>query len=164
MDNGMLLVGKHSYGLENLTIDVYKGSEAKVIIGKYCSIAPDVRLITGGIHPTDRISLFPFQAKWNLENKFKDGFPYAKGNIEIGHDVWICTGVTILSGVTVGHGAVLAAGCVVTKNVPPYAVVAGNPAKILRYRFSEDKITNLMENPWWDWSEEKIKEEFIYKK
>lgn len=83
--------------------------------------------------------------------------PYTKGTIEIGNDVWIGTSAVILSGVKIGHGAVVAAGSLVTKNIPPYAIVGGNPAKIIKYRFNEDKIKELLEMNWWDWSEEKIK-------
>jgi acetyltransferase-like isoleucine patch superfamily enzyme len=83
--------------------------------------------------------------------------PYSKGIIEIGNDVWIGTSAIILSGVKIGHGAVVAAGSIVTKSVPPYAIVGGNPAKIIKYRLSEEKIEELLEMKWWDWSEEKIK-------
>lgn len=155
---GMLIVGKHTYGVNNLDIQTYYGSEAKVNIGKYCSIGPNITIITGGIHPTNWISTFPFRAKWNLLGKFEDGMPCTKGSIEIGNDVWIGSGVTILSGVNVGHGAVLATGALVTKDVPPYAMVGGNPAKTFRYRFDEKKIIKLLEIKWWDWEEIKIKE------
>lgn len=157
LKNKILNVGKHTYGLSNLTVDVYRGSEAKVYIGSYCSISTDVRLITGGIHPVNWVSTFPFRHKWNMENKLKDGMPYTKGDIEIGHDVWIGTGVTIMSGVKVGHGAVLAAGAMVTKDVPPYAIVGGMPAGIIKYRFSEEIIQKFLETAWWNWEEEKIK-------
>lgn len=157
LKNKVLNVGKHTYGISNLTVDVYRGSEARVFIGSYCSISTDVRLITGGIHPVDWVSTFPFRHKWNMENKLKDGMPYTKGDIEIGNDVWIGTGVTILSGVKVGHGAVLAAGAMVTKDVPPYAIVGGMPAGIIKYRFPEPVIQKFLETAWWNWEEEKIK-------
>src|SRR5690606_7035373 len=102
------------------------GSESKVKIGKYCSIGPNVQLITGGIHPVNRISTYPFRIKFDIPGKYRDGMPYSKGDIEIGNDVWIGSNVTILSGIMVSDGAVLAAGSMVTKNVPPYAIVGGN--------------------------------------
>lgn len=154
--SGILNIDKHTYYASNLRIDIYKGREAKVHIGKYCSIGPDVRIITGGIHPSDWISTFPFRSKWNLPNKFKDGMPTTKGDIIIGNDVWIGTGAILLSGVKIGNGAIIAAASVITKNVPAYAVVGGNPAKIIRFRFNEATILKLEELSWWDWEEEKI--------
>jgi acetyltransferase-like isoleucine patch superfamily enzyme len=159
--SGLLTVGKHTYGYENLLIDTYKGSEAKVHVGKYCSISKNVRLITGGIHPTDWVSTFPFRSKWNMDGKFKDGMPYTKGDINIGNDVWIGTGVTVLSGVTIGDGAIVATGAIVTKDVPPYALVAGIPAKVISYRFSNEIINKLLAIKWWNWEEEKIKQVLV---
>lgn len=154
--SGLLEIGAYTYGVHNLQIDVYKGSEIKVKIGKYCSLAPNINIITGGVHPVDRISTYPFRIQWKLPERYTDGMPYSKGDIVIGNDVWIGTGVTILSGVEVGHGAVLAAGAVISKNVPPYAVVAGNPAKVLRYRFEEEVIKEIIALKWWDWEKSKI--------
>lgn len=156
INKGLLIVGKQTYGINNLDIHVYQGSQAKVIIGKYCSIGPSVTIITGGIHPTDWVSTYPFRAKLNLKGKFEDGMPFTKGDIIIGNDVWIGTGVEILSGVTIEHGAVIATGSIVTKNVPPYAVVAGNPARIIRFRFEEEQIKHLLDLKWWDWDDERI--------
>lgn len=159
MKRNLLSIGKHTYGWENLTIDVYRGSEARVEIGHYCSIAPDVRIITGGMHPTHWVSSFPFKARWNLTGRFEDGCPYTKGDVVIGNDVWICAGVTILSGVKVGHGSVIGASSVVTKDVPPYAIVAGNPACVIRFRFDDERIRELLDARWWDWSEDRIRKE-----
>ena len=78
--------------------------------------------------------------------------------ITIGNDVWIAANVKIKQGVTIGDGAILATECFVTKDVPPYAMVGGNPAKIIRYRFTEKQIADLLEIKWWDWSDDKIKE------
>lgn len=158
IDKKSLIVGKHTYGINNLLIDEYKGSEAKVIIGSYCSIGPKVRLITGGYHPVDWVSTYPFKAKWKLEGAFTDGMPYTNGDINIKNDVWIGTDVIIMSGITIGNGAVIAAGSLVSSNVPDYAVVGGVPAKVVKYRFSKDAIEKLLEIKWWDWSESKIKE------
>lgn len=162
MQEGVLIVGDHTYGYNNLRIDIYKGSEAKVVIGKYCSIAKDVICITGGIHQIDVVSTYPFRIKFDLPGKYEDGMPYTKGDIVIGNDVWIGTGVTILSGVTIGHGAVIAAFAVVTKDVPPYAMVGGNPAKIIRFRFNDNKINILLEQKWWNWSADKLRNEINY--
>jgi acetyltransferase-like isoleucine patch superfamily enzyme len=151
---GLLEFGEHSYGTPK--IHSYEGSQAKVSIGKFCSIAPNVNIITGGIHPINNVSLFPFRIKWTLKGAFKDGIPSTNGPVIIGHDVWISTGVTILSGINIGHGAVIAAGALVTKDVPPFAVVGGNPAKIIRYRFSDEHIASLLRIAWWDWKKDKI--------
>ena len=156
INNNKLIIGSHSYGINNLNIHTYKGSESSIIIGKYCSLASDITIITGGIHPVDWVSTFPFRAKFDLEGKFEDGMPYTKGDIIIGNDVWIGTRVTILSGVTIGHGAVIAAGAMISKDVEPYAVVGGVPGKIIRFRFNEKQINLLLEIKWWDWTHERV--------
>jgi len=86
------------------------------------------------------------------------GAPDTKGDVEIGNDVWIGTEAFILSGVKIGNGAVIGARCVVSRDVPPYAIMVGNPARIARYRFSEDQIRDLLKIAWWDWPVAKIKE------
>ena len=158
LKNGILEVGLHTYGINNLSVLQNKGSLAKVIIGKYCSLASDITIITGGIHPTDWVALYPFRANWNLDGAFKDGMPQTRGDIKIGNDVWISTGVTILSGITIGDGAIVAANSLVTKDVPAYSISGGNPAKVIKYRFDKDIIRNLIELQWWNWDENKIKE------
>jgi len=152
----ILEVGLHTYGINNLNILQNRGSLAKVIIGKYCSLASDITIISGGIHPVDWVSTFPFRAKFDLEGKFEDGMPYTKGDIIIGNDVWIGTGVTILSGVTIGHGAIIAAGALISKDVEPYAIVGGVPGKIIHFRFNEKQINLLLEIKWWDWTHKRI--------
>lgn len=152
----ILTVGDHSYYASDLKIDTYKGSEAKVLIGKYCSVGPNVRIITGGIHQTEWVSTFPFRIKFDLLGKYEDGLPSTKGDVIIGIDVWIGTSVTILSGISIGHGAVISAGAVVTKNVLPYSIMGGIPAKIIKLRFSKEQISNLLRISWWDWPKDMI--------
>lgn len=156
IEQGWLSMGRHTYGLPK--IFVYQGSEAKVTIGNFCSIAPGVTFITGGIHPENWVSTYPFRINWNLDKAFKDGMPATKGDINIGSDVWIGTNALILSGVQVGDGAIIGANSVVTKNVPPFAIVAGNPAIIIRFRFDQNIIDNLLRIKWWDWNDEIILE------
>jgi acetyltransferase-like isoleucine patch superfamily enzyme len=147
---GLLEVGAFSYGIHHLDIHQYRGSENRVIIGRYCSIGPNVTLICGGNHPTAWVSTYPFRAKWQMTGAFGDGMPSSRGPIEIGSDVWIGTGATVLSGVSIGHGAVVAAGALVTRSVPAYAIVAGNPAVVVRLRFAEHIVHRLLESRWWD--------------
>lgn len=122
-------------------------------IGKYCSIAQEV-MIGLGIHPLHFKSTHPgFYAKsssyYGFEPTIKDPGPEYK-EVIVGNDVWIGTRAMILDGVTVGDGAVIAAGAVVTKDVPPYAIVGGVPAKVIKYRFPQEEIEKLLAEKWWD--------------
>ena len=155
IENGLLVIGRHTYGIPRIWS--YQGSERKVIIGPFCSIAPGVEMITGGIHPVDWVSNYSFRIQWRMEGAFGDGMPRSDGDIIIGSDVWLLTGATILSGVTIGHGAVVAARALVTRDVPPYAIVGGVPAKVIRYRFDPETIRKLLEIAWWEWDDAKIR-------
>lgn len=130
-----ITVGNGTYG----TLDVlfYRGENATLKIGHYCSIANNVTFLLGGEHNYKRISTYPFKAKF-----LNEGEAFHKGNIEIGDDVWIGYGATILSGVTIGQGAVIGAKSIVSKDVPPYAIYTGN--KVVKYRFSEEIIEKLL--------------------
>ncbi len=149
-----LTVGEFTYGIRRDSFPFYHPAD-RVEIGRFCSIADDVRFIFGE-HRTDAVSTFPFEAVCF------GGLPHAdarsKGPITVGHDVWIGAQATILSGVTIGHGAIIAAGAVVTRNVAPYAVVGGVPARLIRTRFKTDEIDALLALHWWDWPLEKIRE------
>lgn len=152
---GYLVIGEHSYGVPN--VHLYKGSESKVIIGKYCSLAPGVTFITGGIHPANWVSTYPFRSRWNLPGADRDGMPFTKGNIVVGSDVRIGTDAMILSGVTIGHGAIIAARAVVTRDIPAYAIAAGVPARVVSMRFDEQVVRRLLRVAWWEWDEAKIR-------
>lgn len=128
----LIEVGRFTYGY--LAV-VNAGRNHKLYIGDYCSIAYDVTFIVQGEHNMDRVSTFPYRVKILSEKTYE---AESKGDIIIGDDVWIGQGATILSGVRVGQGAVIAAGAMVTEDVPPYAIVAGMPAKIKKYRFSKE--------------------------
>jgi virginiamycin A acetyltransferase len=125
-------------------------SDSKISIGKYSSIADEVVIIAGGEHSKSWLSTFPFISRWKLD---VDDFPLSKGDINIGHDVWIGNGATILSGVSIGTGAIIGARAVVAKDVPPYGVVVGNPARVVKYRFSDEIIARLLKSEWWDLDE-----------
>ena len=130
----------------------------KLIIGKFCMIASGAKFImNGGNHLTEVISAYPFSVFGNGWEKAMEGksFPN-KGNIVIGNDVWIGHNATIMAGVTIGDGAIIATNATVTKDVAPYAIVGGNPAKEIRKRFDTATITKLIQLKWWNWDIEKI--------
>jgi hypothetical protein len=113
-------------------------------------------LFVFGEHRTDLVSTYPLRTLLTPDGRNHDATE--KGEIAIGSDVWIGTRAMILSGVTIGHGAVVAAGAVVTRDVPPYAIVAGVPARVLRYRFDADTIERLLAIAWWEWPDERVRE------
>lgn len=130
----------------------------KLIIGKFCMIASDATFImNGGNHLTEATSAYPFAifgGAW--QDAMKDKSYPTKGDTVIGNDVWIGHGATLMPGVKIGDGAIIATKAVVTKDVEPYTIVGGNPAKCIKKRFSEDIISKLLELQWWDWDIEKI--------
>ncbi len=165
----MMYVGRHTYGMEH--VKIRRWAEMKkhynLVIGHFCSIADDLEVYLGGNHYTHLISSFPFGIVGNAafprslqipENPNLNG-SYSKGDVVIGSDVWIGSHVTIMSGVRIGHGAVIAANSHVVKDVPDYAIVGGNPAKVIKYRFSPEQIAELLKIAWWDWPDEKINAE-----
>jgi len=145
-------IGPGSYG--PLEISSW-GEGAKLSIGAYCSFAEGVKVLLGGEHRSDWLTTYPFNVLWD-EGQDNAGHPRSKGDVTIGHDVWIGTDALILSGVTIGTGAIVGARAVVAKDVPPYAIVVGNPARMLRKRFDDETIAKLLQIAWWDWSRDKI--------
>ena len=129
-------VGRGTYGYINV---INHNSSSKIVIGNYCSIAPEVYFISGSDHRMDNISSYPYKVK--VLGEQQEGI--SKGSIFVRDDVWIGFRATILSGVEIGQGAVIAAGSVVTADVPPYAIVGGTPAKIIKYRFTPNIIRKL---------------------
>jgi len=163
----MKYLGKHSYyggitydgtsnPIENNAILLLFEEQADIYIGNFCSISSRVVIFLGGGHNIDWISGYPFDSPF-VDIPAKD-HKTTNGNVIIKNDVWIGFGATIMSGVTIGNGAVVAAESVVTKDVPDYAIVAGNPARVIKYRFSKDEIDTLLEISWWDWPDKYIVE------
>jgi acetyltransferase-like isoleucine patch superfamily enzyme len=113
-------------------------------------------MFLGGQHRSDWVSSYPFPDFIEQAREIRD-FRTTRGNVSIGNDVWLASGCTILSGVSVGDGAIVAARAVVARDVPPYAIVAGNPARIVRWRFSEDIRRDLLATQWWAWPEEEVR-------
>lgn len=130
----------------------------KLIIGKFCMIASDVTFImNGGNHLTDATTAYPFAIFGGAWQHAMEGKSYpSKGDTIIGNDVWIGHDATIMPGVQIADGAIIATKAVVTKDVEPYTIVGGNPAKPIRKRFSEATILKLLQLKWWDWDLEKI--------
>jgi acetyltransferase-like isoleucine patch superfamily enzyme len=149
-----LTVGRGTYG--NPRVVTFPGDTATVTIGSFTSIGRDVQLMDGGNHRADWVTTFPFRAVYGLDGAYADGHPTTKGDIEIGSDVWIGRGARVMSGVTIGDGAVVAAYSVVTRDVRPYAIVAGVPASERKRRFSDEQVKALLEIAWWDWPMERI--------
>lgn len=131
----------------------------RLIIGKFCAIAEGIKFIMNGAnHRMDGITTYPFnifEGGWEKVTPAIGQLPF-KGDTVIGNDVWLGQNVTIMPGVKIGDGAVIAANSTVVKNVEPYAIHGGNPAKFIRKRFSDDKIEFLLKLQWWNWDERMI--------
>lgn len=144
------------YNFEKNVLYLFDFSVEKLIIGKFCQIATGVRFITnGGNHSFAGVSTYPFKvmgkswAKASMKT-------VSKGDTIIGNDVWIGNSATIMNGITIGDGAIIGANALVTKDVAPYTIVGGNPAKVIRKRFDDETIEFLLELAWWNWPVAKI--------
>ena len=160
---GTTTLGKHSYIVGNVK-NIFPASN--LIVGNFCSIASGLTVMLGGNHATHLVMTTNFV---NIIPEIFAGLPnpypvtgLTKGDIVIENDVWIGQDVTIMSGVKISNGAVVGTAAVVAKEVPPYAIVVGNPAKIVRYRFSQEIINRLLKIAWWNWPIEKIRENYEY--
>ena len=138
----------------------YPINHDKLQIGKFCSVACGAKfLFNSANHTLSSLSTYPFPLffeEWGLEKKDVTNAWDNKGDIVIGNDVWIGYEAVVLAGVTIGDGAIIGTRAVVTKNVPPYTIVGGVPAKPIKKRFSEETISALLEIQWWNWSKERI--------
>lgn len=156
----ILYQGKCTYGLDAIKIVSFPGKATYLRIGSYCSIAANVTVLLGGEHRTDWLTTFPFghihQEMYPAgEIHGSSQHPASKGDVIIENDVWIGYGATILS-VVLGSGCCIGAQSVISKSIPPYAIAAGNPARVVRYRFSQDIIDYLLDLEWWCMSDELI--------
>lgn len=151
-----VIIGEHSVAMpfHFMTFSL----DDVIVVGKYCGLSIGAKILGGGEHFQNNVASFPMNSLYFLDmnNYAKD--VYTKGPTIIGNDVLIMYNALVLSGVKVGDGAIVGAGAVVTKDVPPYAIVGGNPARIIKYRFSEEQIKALLRIRWWDWSNEELKE------
>jgi acetyltransferase-like isoleucine patch superfamily enzyme len=131
----------------------------RIIIGKFCSLAHDVTIFAGGNHPMDFVTTHPLKLYLGIDEFSGWTSDCGDGEVttRIGNDVWIGHGACVLSGAVIGDGAVIGAHAVVRGFVPPYAVVLGNPAQVVRYRFDPKAISGLLAVKWWDWPLDKIK-------
>jgi len=147
--------GKYTYGKP---IVHWQSSGNELQIGNFCSIANNCHVYLGGNHRTDWVSTYPFgHINQSVFNRFDGGgHPSSNGSVVIGNDVWIGDNVTIMSGITIGDGAVLACNSHVVKDVEPYSVVGGNPAKLIKKRFTQEQIDELLRIEWWNWDDAKI--------
>jgi virginiamycin A acetyltransferase len=152
--HAQIRVGRHTYGLRRESFTSYHPDD-RIEIGAFCSIADGVKFVFGN-HAMDRVSTFPFRAVCFGDSPHADA--ESKGNIIIGNDVWIGACSVILSGVKIGDGAVIASGAVVSKDVAPYSVVGGVPAKLIKYRLESEQITSLLAIRWWEWPDSKIRD------
>lgn len=149
-------IGRFSWG--HLTVSS-RGPGTSLRVGQFCSFAHGTHIILGGEHRADFISTYRFPAYPPFKETHQhlaDDTSVSKGAVDIGNDVWLGHQSLILSGVTIGDGAIIGAGSVVRQNVPAYAIVAGNPARVAGFRFPPEQIADLLELKWWDWPVERI--------
>lgn len=147
---GQIFKGHRSYG-----DPIVRGDISDIHIGKFCSIAQNVIVDLGFHHNTNFLTTYPLNVMFD-QLKHITGHPVSKGDIIIGNDVWIGEGSIIMGGITIGDGAVIGAGSIVTKNVQPYSIVAGNPAKEIRKRLAPLQIESMIQIAWWNWPDQKI--------
>lgn len=153
---GTLVMGRESYYAP--VVHKFKGDTGRVFIGNFCSVAANAEFYCGGLHRTEWVSQYGLRAMLDLPGAYEDGFPHGNGDIHVGHDAWLPNGSIVMSGVTIGPGAVVAARSVVTKDVAPYEIVGGVPAKRIGQRFGDEQIAALLRICWWDWPIETVKE------
>jgi len=154
--DGTLVMGRESYYAPR--VRKYKGDTGRVIVANFASVAADADFYVGGMHRTEWVSQYGLRTMLELPGAYEDGFPYGRGDIVVGSDTWITNGTTVMSGVTIGDGAVVGTKAVLAKDVRPYAIVVGNPAREIGRRFTDEQVEALLRIKWWDWPTELVKE------
>lgn len=172
VSNPHIIIGDYTYyddpedseNFERRVLYHYPFMGDKLIIGKFCAIARGVTFIMNGAnHSMAGFSTYPFGIfGQGWERVIPTAAESYKGDTVVGNDVWLGYDATVMPGVSIGHGAIVAAKAVVTRDVPPYAIVGGNPARVIRLRFPEDVIEALLEIAWWDWELDKITRNLEY--
>lgn len=147
--DGRIDCGPQSYGVPIVKHYVY--DDTRLIVGNYTQMSETSIVMLGGQHNADHVTTYPIRINYQFPGAGQDGTPMPTGDTRIGSDVWLTQRTFVRSGVTIGDGAVIASCAVVTKDVPPFAIVGGNPARVIRYRHSEEQRTALLEIRWWDW-------------
>lgn len=153
MTEPRVTLGRYTFGKP--LIPTFAGADVSVEIGNFCSISANVTILLAGGHDTSWVSTWPIREVFGLPGQYEQT-PVYRGPTVIGNDVWIGREAVILDGITIGDGAVIGMRAVVTKDVRPYAVVAGVPAKEIRRRFTDEQVDALLEIAWWDWPVEQI--------
>jgi len=155
LQDGTLAMGRESGGLP--IVRRFKGDTGRILIGNFVTIGPGVEFHCGGLHRTEWVSQYGLRAMLALPGAYEDGFPHGRGDIDVGGDAWFGQGAVITTGVTIGAGAVVATRAVVTRDVAPYTIVGGVPAKVIGRRFGDEQIAALLRIAWWDWPTDTIR-------
>ncbi len=146
-------IGDWTYG--HPFVDYWRPGR-KLTIGRFSSIGPEAVILLGGNHLMDTVSTYPFK-EWMGGDEALPTMECSRGDVTIGNDVWVGRAAMILSGVTIGDGAVVGAGAVVARDIAPYSVVVGNPARHVRYRIDEALIPAMLRLAWWDWPDDRVR-------
>lgn len=150
-------IGRFTYGEPKIE-DIWNHHGVTLQIGSFCSIARGVTIWLGGNHHNEWVSTSPLNTFLQYDSGHKFDQTSTKGSVIIGNDVWIGAEASILSGTTIEDGAIIGTKAVVSNNIPPYCVVVGNPARVVKKRFNDEQIQKLLEIKWWNWEDDKIKE------
>jgi acetyltransferase-like isoleucine patch superfamily enzyme len=151
--SGRVTRGHRTYGWPRVL--AFDHTDSGLRIGAYCSL--NGTFVLGGKHAVNQVTSYPLRIHLGMQGAGSDGNPTHTGDTILGSDVWTCAESLINSGVRIGHGAIVAAGAVVVKDVPPYAIVGGNPARVIRYRFTPERIAALLDIEWWNWPEDQVR-------
>ena len=156
---GVAQFGQHTYGSPEVVVDrdaAHRPQGGRFVVGKFSSIAKGVVVLTGGEHHSEWVTTFPLAIFFRLPTAYENGHPASRGDVVVGNDVWIGRDALLLSGVTIGDGAVVAARALVRRDVAPYEIVGGVPARRIGQRFDASEIAALLRICWWSWPDEKI--------